>query len=217
MSSLKRYYDKKSISYNIKKKRLNKILELAFPVKGKLVLDIGCSTGYLGSILQKKGAKVFGIDISKNAVKEARKQLFSAQELDLNEQKLPFKKNYFDLIIASEIIEHLFEPEKILKEIHRILKINGYLLITTPNFLYWGHRIQFLKGEFEYQEEGPFDRSHIHFFTYLSLFNHLINSEFIIEAENHLYPGAKIFNIIKKLFPSLFAYQFVILAKKYRI
>lgn len=213
MNSLKKYYEKKSVSYNIKDKRLKNILELTLPVKKKIVLDVGCTAGYLGSILQKKGAKVYGVDISQKAIQLARKKIFSAQQLDLNEQKLPFKNNLFDLIIASEVIEHLFQPANFLKDAHRVLKNNGKLILSTPNFLYWGNRINFIKGTFGYTQEGMFDEGHIHFYTYSTLNDDLARSGFLILAENNVF-ASEVLKTIKAKFPAVFSYQFIFQCKK---
>lgn len=208
MNNFQDYYEKKSITYNIKDKRLKKILELALPVKNKIILDIGCSTGYLGSILEKKGAKVIGIDISQKAIKKAKKVLTDAKVLDLNSQKLPFTSSSIDAVIASEIIEHLFQPLLFLKEAKRVLKTNGIFIVTTPNFLYWGNRINFMKGTFGYTREGVFDEGHIHFYTHETLVQDLSKSGFEVVEENHVYPGSMLLKF-KNLFPGLFAYQFV--------
>lgn len=207
------YYSKKALNYNTSKPRLSKILELAKSIDARTILDIGCATGYIGHKLKTKKNQVVGVDISKAAIKEAKKVLDKGFVVDIENEKLPFKNDYFDLIICSEVIEHIFNIESFLKEIKRVLKKGGSLIITTPNFLYWGHRIQFLKGRFDYQEEGPFDKGHIHFFTYETLRKSLTNISFSIEKENHVYPGATILENFKKYLPGIFAYQLILLCK----
>lgn len=204
------YYSDKSLDYGISKRRKEAIIALLEDIKNTTVLDVGCSTGYLGKEFIDRGAKVYGIDISKKALNEARKVLTKVNIIDLNKQKLPFSRGQFDLIVASEVIEHLQNPLLALKELNRVLKNNGGLIITTPNFLYWGNRIKFLKGKFAYEKIGMFDEGHVHFYTYDSLKNDLKKSNFKIIEENHLYPGSSFFNVFKKYFPELFAYQFVI-------
>jgi len=209
MNNIKKHYDQKAGNYITSDVRLSKILEICANLKNKKVLDVGCSTGYLGQKLEKKGAEVTGIDISKVALKKAHEVLSFTKVVDLNEGKLPFKDGTFDLIVASEVIEHLFKPVIVLKELRRILRGKGGLIITTPNFLYWGHRLRFLIGKFGYTDEGPFDIGHIHFYTYKTLSEDLKDSGFKIVTENHVYAGEAL-ESIKKAHPGIFAYQFVV-------
>lgn len=209
------YYESKSLSYGIHRNREKKLLSLIeVDLKDRKVLDIGCSTGYLGSKIKERGAEVIGIDISSEAVKQAGKLLDKAMVVDLNEGKLPFKDNTFDLIIASELIEHLFQPIIILKEIYRILKPTGKVLLSTPNLLYWGNRLKFLKGEFVYQKSGVFDEGHVHFYTHATLKDDLEKAGLKIVKYNHVFAGSETLNIVKNKFPGVFAYQFVILCEK---
>lgn len=65
---------------------------------------------------------------------------------DLNTDTLPFAGNTFDLVILGEVIEHLYDPDKIMSECNRILKSNGVLLITTPNLVSWYNRLLLVSG-----------------------------------------------------------------------
>ncbi len=214
MSRIQKYYENKAVKYKIKDKRLENVFSLTTNINGKYVLDVGCGDGFLGSRVKKKGGYVYGIDISKKAILIAKKQLTEAKVVDLNEERLPFRNKYFDLVISTEVIEHLFDPSNFLKEINRVLKKNGELIITTPNILYWGNRLNFLVGKFLYTKEGVFDESHVHFFTYQTLINELNKSGFRVTDSKHVYPGANPFVRLKNIWPALFAYQLVFKARK---
>jgi methionine biosynthesis protein MetW len=214
-SFLKKYYSSKVLKYKISSSRVDKIIPLiSGDLKNKKILDIGCGNGDLARMLTDKEIEVYGIDISSKAVSKTKKFMTKFYELDLNEDNLPFKNQTLDIVIASEIIEHLFAPEKLLKEIHRVLKKGGLAVITTPNFLYWGNRLKFLEGWFDYEKTGIFDESHVHFFTYSSLKKEIKNSGFKIIKENHVYAGGDWLNKIKCKYPSLFAYQLVVLLSR---
>lgn len=210
MSNIKKYYDQKAADYVVSDVRLSKILEICTDLKNKKVLDVGCGTGYLGEELETRGAEVTGIDISKVALKKAHEVLSFTKVVDLNEDKIPFKDKTFDLIVVSEVIEHLFKPVIILEELRRILRDKGQLIITTPNFLYWGHRLKFLIGRFGYTDEGPFDIGHIHFYTYQTLIDDLHKSGFRIVKDNHVYAKGNFLSLLKNTFPGIFAYQFIV-------
>jgi len=105
--------------------------------KSLKILDIGCGDGVLAYLIsQKIRADITGIDIDFSAIKFARQQFknqnIKARFLKSSAYKLPFKKQFFDVVIATEIIEHLGKPEIMLKEIKRVLKPKGKIIITTP-------------------------------------------------------------------------------------
>ena len=100
--------------------------------EGEKILDIGCGTGLIGEQIKNKGNDVYGIDISKGAVANAKKRGVKAKAGDTN-REIPFKNNYFDGIILGEIIEHIMDTDDFLKKIKKKLKKKGYIIITTPN------------------------------------------------------------------------------------
>ena len=65
---------------------------------------------------------------------------------DLN-QEFPFENESFDVILASEIIEHLSNTDSFLKEMHRVLRVGGYTIISTPNLSSWPNIIFLLFGK----------------------------------------------------------------------
>ncbi len=99
----------------------------------KCVLDIGCAKGFLVKAFQKIGIEAFGVDISKYAISNSpsliRDRLYI---LDIETQPQPFPDNYFDLACAIEVFEHLKEFNFVLKEIARVLKSGGYVILATP-------------------------------------------------------------------------------------
>lgn len=99
----------------------------------KRVLDLGCGAGYGSSILLKAGNEVFGIDISQKAVDYAKTNYPGVNYFCCPADNLPFGNDYFDAVVACEIIEHVQDPKKVLREICRVLKKGGDLFISTPN------------------------------------------------------------------------------------
>lgn len=100
--------------------------------KDKTILEIGCGTGTLLNLLRKKN-KVYGVDASKTGIEKAKSKNIESYLLDVNTAILPFADDYFDITICLETIEHLENPYHCLKEIRRVLKKNGQLLISIPN------------------------------------------------------------------------------------
>ena len=127
--------------------RLISQIENINPFKaGDKVLDLGCGSGESGSTVKNKfNAKVYGIDINKQAVNKAKEKGLIAQISDV-EQRWPFQNNFFDSIICTQMIEHLINPDFFLTESKRVLKKKGLLIITTPNLAAWFNRLILLFG-----------------------------------------------------------------------
>ena len=118
------------------------------PLNKPRIVDLGCGDGYLTSIVANflKASEVYGIDIQDRLLEKAKMRGIITYKVDLNWEKLPLKDNYFDLALASEVIEHLLNPDNLLEESYRILKPGGYLVIKTPNLSSWMNRIYMLLG-----------------------------------------------------------------------
>ena len=104
--------------------------------KNKLVLDVACGTGYGSDYLIKNGAKnVTGLDISAEAIDYAKYNYKNPNLTFIvgDATKLPFKNEYFDIIVSFETIEHINEYKKFLEECKRVLKKGGVFVCSTPN------------------------------------------------------------------------------------
>lgn len=99
--------------------------------KGAVVLDAGCGAGYVSEGMAPR-VKLIGVDIEKEAVEFCQKNR-KGKFLQADLESLPFKNNYFDLIIFTNTIEHLENPHPILSELTRVLKPGGKLYVTTEN------------------------------------------------------------------------------------
>ena len=100
---------------------------------GKRILDIGCATGMLLEFLRDTGGwKTEGVEVCETAVRFGReKRGLSIFQGTLKEAS--FGGSSFDVVHASHVIEHVSDPSAFLKEIYRILRPGGFLIITTPN------------------------------------------------------------------------------------
>jgi SAM-dependent methyltransferase len=108
-------------------------------VARKSVLDLGCGTGYGSFILAESARRVFGIDISEEAVGFARQNYF-ARNISFSVadcSNLSLATGSLDSVVCFEVIEHLPEQESLLREAHRVLKADGFLIISTPNRVFY--------------------------------------------------------------------------------
>lgn len=100
-------------------------------LKGQ-ILDCGCGIGITSYLLKKAGAEPKGIDIDTKLINLAKKMNPDLPFFVGKIEKIPFKKAFFNAVIASEVLEHINQEKKALMEIQRILKVGGKLLLTVP-------------------------------------------------------------------------------------
>ncbi|MBM3435591.1 MAG: methyltransferase domain-containing protein [Bacteroidetes bacterium] len=103
---------------------------------GGMVLDIGCGNGNISYQLAKSGFMVTGMDISENAIAEAKRsyQLPNLEFLAVRAEDIgTFRDTKFDALICSEVIEHLTEPEKLTLLFSKYLNPGGIVAVTVPN------------------------------------------------------------------------------------
>ena len=97
---------------------------------GLQILDVGCGDGVISEPLMKKGNFVAGVELPTVATLSHKCNASAIMAGD--GETLAFTKECFDLVIASEVVEHLWAPESFINEAYRVLKSHGYLIVETP-------------------------------------------------------------------------------------
>jgi methionine biosynthesis protein MetW len=136
--------------------------------RGLSVLDVGCGSGVHGAELKRAhGHRVTGVDLSEHSVAKAKTRLAEAYVADVTKPELYsfFGSRRFDVIVFSDILEHLYDPASVLTRHYQLLAPGGHVLISLPNVAIWNVRLSLLAGRFEYQDTGTLDRTHVRFFT----------------------------------------------------
>jgi len=110
-------------------------------LKGKRILDGGCGTGWFSMNAVQRGAQVTSLDVGYNLLRQTalkcQSDLCNGSLCDL-----PFCEGSFDIVISSEVIEHVTDPERAFQELVRVLKPGGTLALTTPNRIWhWAIRL----------------------------------------------------------------------------
>lgn len=103
-----------------------------FPERASCVLDIGCNEGLLLSSIGTRSKNAIGIDIRSGCF-EKRYKSHNIKFINANAEQLPFKDEAFDVVIMSDVLEHIINPKNAIKEIDRVLSKGGFFLLTVPN------------------------------------------------------------------------------------
>lgn len=128
MSFIERLFD------SVAQENRQTIFQMTEPNSKATVLDLGCGSGeFTREIATKVGTKkVCGIEFIEELAQLAEEKGIKVYRADLN-NKLPLEDEGFDFVCANQVIEHLYETDLFIKEIHRVLKPNGYAIVSTPN------------------------------------------------------------------------------------
>jgi len=188
---------------------------------GKRILDIGCGNGGLLSAAKNLNLfeEFYGIDLAEVVVRRAKRNI-KEKTGNLNnvylktgslDSKLDFKNGYFDSITCVAVLEHIFDPYFGIKEINRLLKKNGKLILEIPNLVWLPRRLSVLFGILPITaEEDGWDGGHLHYFTFKETKRLLEENGFKVN-----YMGATgIFPRIRNLWPSLLGGNILVKATK---
>ena len=131
----------------------------------------------------------------------------------------------FDIVVAADIIEHLSRPGAVLRDMRKVLRPSGQVLLSVPNFAHWYPRARLATGLFGYDRRGILDETHLRFFTRATLRRLVRASGFdileeqatglplpaISEADGRkLRTLRKIDKSLVRIRPTLFGYQYVL-------
>ena len=214
---------------------------IAAIIKNKLstgkVLEIGCAGGATGKAIKEKlpVQSYVGIELSQEAADIAKNHLdrvivANIEETDLAEHGL--KPGEFDLLLALDVLEHLYNPWDILAELSSYVKLGGYVVASLPNIQNINIVQDLIKGNWQYQDAGILDATHLRFFTFEAskkMFNgagltiksieHVINPPLDIEklkesGNKFKHDNLEITNLTKNDLIHLFTYQYIVVAQK---
>lgn len=133
--------------------------------KGARLLEVGCGPGILGQLLLEREVHVTGLDHSHVALERARDKGVACVRCALEGEPLPVRDEAFQWAASNSSLEHLFDPESVLKEIHRALKPGGVFLWMVPNVGHWRFRLWLLAGSFPTVADSPTDPLHLRMYT----------------------------------------------------
>lgn len=128
------YFEKRTGATEHEERRVREAIISLIPSNVKLILDVGCGSGWIAKTYQKSDKKIISLDISKINPLKVRELYPSSNHFQLvaDSFKLPIASNSIECIVASEIIEHTINPKEFLNELLRVVKSSGVLIVSTP-------------------------------------------------------------------------------------
>lgn len=144
---------------------------------GTCVVDLGCGSGQLLRELSGRFDQRIGLDVSRrrlDTLADGDTDGWEFREADLN-GLFPLADASADAVIANQVIEHILDPVKFSREIHRILRPGGRCVVTTPNIRYLKNIVHLVFSGYGPQTaggntlDGAWDDGHIHYFTHRDL------------------------------------------------
>ena len=131
------------------------------------ILEIGCGSGQTGALaLQgQRAGRYVGIELMEQAAADARAILSEVIVGDVEQMEFDWQPATFDVLILSEVLEHLREPGETLQRLARFVRPGGIVLASSPNVSHWRVIRELIQGRFPKADQGVFDRTHLRWFT----------------------------------------------------
>jgi 2-polyprenyl-3-methyl-5-hydroxy-6-metoxy-1,4-benzoquinol methylase len=197
------------------------------PKTARTALDLGCGAGGNARELSNRGCLVDGITLSEGEAEVARQVCERVFVRNL-EQGLPSDtKEHYDVVIASHVLEHICFPEKLLSDVRDRMNADSILIVALPNLLYWRNRLDLFAGRFVYEEGGLMDNTHFRWYTFKTAAELFVRHGFRLERSyatgwmpqpllRKLLPGVagRLDSSASSMFPGLFGYQMIYVARK---
>ncbi len=173
------------------------------PPGAKYVLDVGCGDGFNARLLSERNCIVDGITISEKEKEGAEKTMRQVYVYNA-ENGLPFtESDLYDVVICSHVLEHICYPQQLMNDIHRVLKPGGVLIVALPNLLQYRSRWSLLMGNFNYEETGIWDYTHVKWYTFNTAKQLLMQHHFTIDIAT-VTGELPLNSIFKKILPAGF-------------
>jgi len=141
--------------------------------QSKRVLEVGCGPGSITKILAQEGqCRVTGLELDPEAIKKVTPYCDMVMQADLNSPEWPRLLDgmeRFDVVVAADVLEHLYDPWVTLKRMASFINQNGYLVVSLPHAGHAAVVSCLINGDLEYRDWGLLDRTHIRFFGFKNI------------------------------------------------
>lgn len=232
---MKDYYSPLKIAYSIKydDKPRSDLIDFITGAPER-VLEIGCGAGATGALVKQKypDTQYIGVEIEEEAATIARTRLNKVIQVNIEQvtiEQLAVEQESFDLIVCADVLEHLYDPWKVLYTLRDCLKPDGKIIASIPNTQNIGLILNLLNGNWTYEKYGLLDATHIRFFTLNEIFRlfsgtgyKVIDCDSILQTnlEEDGWPRDMDFGkfvlrqVTKEEASKLFTFQYIVVAQK---
>lgn len=158
------------------------------------ILEIGCADGATGAhaLSEGKCGVYCGVELFPDAAEKARQKINDVVLGNIEEIELPWAPGTFDVLILSEVLEHLADPWATLRKLRPLLKANGLAFASSPNVSHYRIIKMLLSGEWTLADRGVMDRTHLRWFTPKSYRELFTSSGYVVDSVQELVPlGAR--------------------------
>ena len=172
------------------------------PADARRILDIGCGAGrFAGDLKERHGLEAWGIELDETAAARAGERLDRVLCGDAGEQLHRLPAAHFDVVYLNDILEHLVDPEPVLRDVAAKLAPGGRVIASIPNVRHFPHLWQLVvHGRWEYEDEGILDRTHLRFFTRSSMLAMFARCGYRVERCQGIHPTRsarfRLFNLV---------------------
>jgi SAM-dependent methyltransferase len=169
----------------------NEHLLAAVPSHAKRILEVGCARGRLGQELKRQDPSryVAGVELDPDAARVATERLDEVFVLDVQAGVPPIEPGSLDCLLFGDVLEHLLDPEDVLRRYRDLLAADGLVLSSVPNIQHFSVIKNLLRGDFMYQPAGLLDATHLRFFTYMTFAKLMLDAGFLPRVEDRIRSG----------------------------
>lgn len=155
--------------------------------QNKRVLELGCGPGAITKIIaEKSGCRVTALELDSEAIELVKPYCEKVMQADLNSNRWPTLLDgcaKFDVVLAADVLEHLYDPWSALQRMIAFVNPEGFIVVSLPHVGHAAVISCLINGDFEYQNWGLLDRTHIRFFGLKNIENLFAKAQLkIVEA-----------------------------------
>jgi len=191
------------------------------PDNARRILDVGCAAGLMAQALKSRSGhaiEIIGIELVPEIAQKAKEHLDKVFIGNVEMMEMPFDKGYFDCIIYGDVLEHLINPWDLLVKHREFLKDGGCVIASIPNIAHYRVIKMLKRREWNYQDAGIMDATHLRFFAINNIKEMFKKSGFDIKKIEHIICGSNVKKFLNRISRGMLldyiTEEYIVVAKK---